>query len=112
MFDITEGPPLHDPLAVAAILSEVGDHQISFFDTTTPGDATALPERFEVSVVTEGTYDEARLGARTGQLVVKPLPPGEPGVRIPRGLDTPLFWKVLEECVSRADDVNASAAPS
>ncbi|KAK4226136.1 hypothetical protein QBC38DRAFT_510618 [Podospora fimiseda] len=105
VFGITEGPPLHDPLAVAAIL---GDDEIEFydFDPSNPG----VKERYEVTVVTEGTYEEAHAGARTGQTIVKKLPPGEEGVRIPRGLDIPKFWKVLEECVSRADEANAAAA--
>ena len=30
-------------------------------------------------------------------------------MRIPRSLDIPLFWKALEECVSRADAANAEA---
>ncbi|KAK4165676.1 hypothetical protein QBC43DRAFT_259269 [Cladorrhinum sp. PSN259] len=115
VFGITEGPPLHDPLAVAAILSGIGgEDEIQFYDfdpTTTPDVKNPLVrERFEVTAVTEGTYDEAHAGARTGQTIVKLLPPGEEGVRIPRGLDLPKFWKVLEECVSRADEANAAAA--
>ncbi|GAB1310914.1 Uridine nucleosidase [Madurella fahalii] len=112
VFGITEGPPLHDPLAVAAVLTGVGDqHEIPFCDydpAVEPG--LAQKERYEVTVVTEGTYEEARVGARTGQITARLLPPGEPGVRIPRSLDIPLFWKVLEECVSRADEANAAAA--
>ncbi|KAK4188390.1 Inosine/uridine-preferring nucleoside hydrolase domain-containing protein [Podospora australis] len=116
VFGITEGPPLHDPLAVAAVLTGVGEqHEIPFYDRD-PSAETGLStgqiqrERYEVSVVTEGTYEEAVAGARTGQITARLLPPGEEGVRIPRGLDLPLFWKVLEECVSRADEANAAAA--
>ncbi|KAL2161503.1 hypothetical protein VTH06DRAFT_8065 [Thermothelomyces fergusii] len=111
VFGISEGPPLHDPLAVAAVLTGVGDqHEIPFADcdpAAEPG--LARRERYEVSVVTEGTYEEARAGARTGQITARLLPPGEEGVRIPRSLDIELFWKVLEECVQRADDVIAAA---
>ncbi|KAG7292564.1 hypothetical protein NEMBOFW57_002599 [Staphylotrichum longicolle] len=111
VFGITEGPPLHDPLAVAAVLSGLGDqHEIPFCDCDPAGEpGLAQRERFEVTVVTEGTYEEARAGARTGQITARLLPPGEEGVRIPRSLDIPLFWKVLEECVSRADAANAEA---
>ncbi|KAH8890807.1 Inosine/uridine-preferring nucleoside hydrolase [Thozetella sp. PMI_491] len=108
-FGITEGPPLHDPLAVAAVLE--GEHEISFLDIPADGANTA-PERFEVKVETQGTYDEARAGAKTGQTTARLLPPGEPGVRIPRGVDIPLFWKVIEECASKADAVNAAVLPS
>ncbi|KAK5658803.1 hypothetical protein OQA88_1615 [Cercophora sp. LCS_1] len=113
VFGITEGPPLHDPLAVAAVLAGVGEqHEIPFCDSDPEGkvNGTGPRERFEVSVVTEGTYEEAMAGAKTGQLIVKKLPPGEEGVRIPRNLNIPLFWKVLEECVARADAANAAAA--
>ena len=112
VFGITEGPPLHDPLAVAAVLTGVGDqHEIPFCDCDPAGEpGLQRRERFEVSVVTEGTYEDARAGARTGQITAKLLPPGEEGVRVPRNLDIPLFWKVLEECVSRADAANAAAA--
>jgi uridine nucleosidase len=111
VFGITEGPPLHDPLAVAAVLAGVGDlHEIPFCDSDPAGEpGLAQRERFEVTVVTEGTYEDARAGARTGQITARLLPPGEEGVRIPRSLDIPLFWKVLEECVSRADAANAAA---
>ncbi|KAK3394644.1 Inosine/uridine-preferring nucleoside hydrolase domain-containing protein [Podospora didyma] len=115
VFGITEGPPLHDPIAVAAILTGAGDqHEIPFLDYD-PSAATGglggqeVSERYDVTVETEGTYEEARLGARTGQITAKLLPPGVEGVRIPRSLDIPLFWKVLEECVSRADEANAVA---
>ena len=105
---------MHDPLAVAAILSGIGgEDEIDFydFDPTTTADLKNPParERFEVTVVTEGTYEEAHAGAKTGQTIVKLLPPGEEGVRIPRALDFQKFWKVLEECVSRADEANSAA---
>ncbi|KAK3341436.1 Inosine/uridine-preferring nucleoside hydrolase domain-containing protein [Lasiosphaeria hispida] len=111
VFGITDGPPLHDPLAVAAVLTGAGDrHEIPFCDFD-PSAGPGLPqrERYDVTVVTEGTYEDAQAGARTGQIMAKLLPPGEEGVRIPRNLDIPLFWKVLEECVSRADAANAAS---
>ncbi|KAK0618111.1 Inosine/uridine-preferring nucleoside hydrolase domain-containing protein [Bombardia bombarda] len=110
VFGITEGPPLHDPLAVAAVLTGVGEqHEIPFADfDTSAGPGLNHRERYDVTIVTEGSYEDAKNGARTGQVVACLLPPGEEGVRIPRNLDIPLFWKVLEECVSRADAANAS----
>lgn len=105
VFGITDGPPLHDPLAVAAVLAPLSDgnpEAIPFFDGSR--------ERYEVTVVTEGTYEQALAGARTGQITARLLPPGEEGVRIPRGVDIARFWEVLERCVERADEVNAAAA--
>ncbi|KAI0818050.1 inosine-uridine preferring nucleoside hydrolase-domain-containing protein [Xylaria sp. FL0064] len=111
VFDIVEGPPLHDPLAVAAILTGTR-HEIPFydFDSTNPK-APTQRERFEVGVVTEGTLEDTRdKGAQTGRTIARLLPPGEEGVRIPRGLDIELFWKTIEECVQRADEANAKNA--
>lgn len=106
VFGITEGPPLHDPLAVAAVLTGAGAHEI-LFDDSTPG-VPSSRERYEVRVVTDGTHEEAHAGlTETGRTVVRLLPPGAEGVRIPRGLDIEKFWAVLEECIERADAVVA-----
>ncbi|KAI2628913.1 Inosine/uridine-preferring nucleoside hydrolase [Xylaria nigripes] len=108
VFGLVDGPPLHDPLAVAAILTGTA-HEISFYDydPATP-EGAAKQERFEVRVVTKGTFDEALKGEQTGRTIARLLPPGEPGIRIPRGVDRDLFWKTIEECCQRADYVNAS----
>lgn len=93
---------------MAAVLTGVAGHEIPFyeFDPRDP-EAKGTRERYEVTVVTHGTHEEAHAGAQTGRTVVKLLPPGVEGVRIPRGLDIPMFWKVVEECCSRADETNA-----
>ena len=79
---------------------------------TPAGGEERRPERFDVKVVTEGTLEEAlHNGAvQVGRTIATPLPPGVPGVRIPRGLDMVTFWKVIEECCQRADEANAKAA--
>lgn len=76
------------------------------YDTNKPG-SLRTRERFDIKVVTEGTHDDAlHRGSRLGQTIATLLPPGAEGVRIPRGLDIPKFWTVLEECVQRADEAN------
>ncbi len=92
------------------MLAGVAGYEIPFFEfDPRQGDAARQRERFEVEVVTHGTHEEAHAGAQTGRTIVKLLGPGIEGVRIPRGLDIPMFWRVLEECCSRADEVNARA---
>ncbi|KAI0600816.1 Inosine/uridine-preferring nucleoside hydrolase domain-containing protein [Biscogniauxia sp. FL1348] len=117
VFGITAGPPLHDPLAVAAVLTGT-EHEIPFYDYKYDATGAAPPppppppeqrERFAVQVVTEGTLAEALGGAQTGRTVARLLPPGSEGVRIPRGLDIAAFWRVVEECCQRADEANAKA---
>lgn len=110
VFGITAGPPLHDPIAVAAVLiGTVDEIPFSEWDAT----RSAHPshnERFHVTVVTEGSYEEAKAGAKeTGRTVAKPLPAGHQGVRIPRSVDVDKFWQVMEECIQRADAVNNKA---
>lgn len=104
VFGITEGPPLHDPLAVAVALDGIGGVEIPFYDFKEGEEGRG--ERFRVEVVTEGSHEDALKGAQTGRTVVTLLPKGEEGVKIPRGLDVDRFWAVVEECLEKADEVN------
>ncbi|KAL2212504.1 Inosine/uridine-preferring nucleoside hydrolase [Sarocladium strictum] len=107
VFEIHAGPPLHDPLAVAAILAGTED-EIRFFDWDEKlSHGPKHDERFGVTVITEGSIEEAKEGKKeTGRTLAKELPVGEPGVRIPRGMDEAHFWRVIEECMEKADEVN------
>ncbi|KAH7419758.1 Inosine/uridine-preferring nucleoside hydrolase domain-containing protein [Cadophora sp. MPI-SDFR-AT-0126] len=111
IFGITAGPPLHDPLAVAAILDGITDVEIPFYDyipNPSNPEEKGKRERYAVQVVTEGTHEDALAGAQTGRTVVKLLGKGEEGVKIPRGLNVKRFWDVLEDCLVAADEVNKS----
>lgn len=107
VFGITAGPPVHDPLAVAAILTGTPD-EITFYDWDDErSQGTKHDERFNVTVVTEGTFEAAQEGKfETGRTIAKLVEAGQPGVRIPRSVDVEKFWKVLEECTQRADEAN------
>jgi len=104
VFGITKGPPLHDPLAVAVILDGISSEEIPFYDFVGGGKRTR--ERYEVKIVKDGTHEEAQMGAETGRTLVKLLPEGQQGVKIPRGLNVKRFWSVLDDCLERADEVN------
>lgn len=82
-----EGPPLHDPVAVALLLAgpEREDARVKFDERE--------GERFKVDVEVGG---EER-----GRTTIHPAPEG---VRIPRGLDHDKFWQVLHDCVERAEE--------
>jgi uridine nucleosidase len=107
VFGLSTGPPLHDPLAVAVILSNLNpafaqkhpDQVIKFDDKG--------GERFAVSIVTDGQHGQDV--STTGQLGRSLAAPVEgPGVAIPRGVDLEAFWNLILECVQLADDSNAA----
>lgn len=99
-FDVHEGPPLHDPLAIAALFG----YDTGIFDED--GD------RYDVSVVTDGAHsplDSVR--GQVGRTIVQKIDGSRVtdvgGVRIPRKLHTHLFWDVLEQCIMTADENSA-----
>lgn len=94
VFAITEGPPLHDPLAVAAAV-----HPEIFDDKE--------GERFSVDIVTEGFHSINQADAgELGRTKVAKLPPGEGGCRIPRGINQKKFWGLIESCLQKADQAS------
>ncbi|KAL3471358.1 Inosine/uridine-preferring nucleoside hydrolase domain-containing protein [Aspergillus californicus] len=80
--------PLHDPLAVAAILDQEGVEDIGFDYRD--------GERFAIEFVLEGE--------QVGRTIATPLPPGSEGVRIPRGLNVPEFWRVVERALAANEE--------
>lgn len=94
IFSITEGPPLHDPLAVSAAIDP------DIFDDKGG-------ERFQVDIVTEGVHSDnpAEIG-ELGRTKATKLPSEEGGCRIPRGLNLEKFWESIESCLKRADEVS------
>jgi len=99
VFGLKEGPPLHDPLAVAAAFRR------ELFVYNKPGQTEH--EHFTVDVVVEGEHgnsDQIRSGpSQCGRTVVRSLLPGQPGVTIPRGLDAPALWNLIEACLGAAE---------
>jgi uridine nucleosidase len=93
VFSITEGPPLHDPLAVAAAIDP------DIFDDKGG-------ERFQVDIVTEGVHslDQTEVG-QLGRTKVTKLQAGEGGCRIPRGVNLTKFWESTETALQLADAV-------
>lgn len=93
VFGLTEGPPTHDPLAVAAILAPQLFHDNG-------------GERYTVTVVTEGDHgssDQVRSSSsQCGRTIATLLKAGEHGLRIPRSLEWESLWRMLEECLGRA----------
>ncbi|KAJ5507555.1 hypothetical protein N7527_009698 [Penicillium freii] len=106
-FGLTTGPPLHDPLAVAAILSTLNPA----FANKHPNQALVFDdkggERFALSIVTDGQHGgDVSVTGQLGRSVATPI--DGPGVAIPRGVDLDGFWNMILQCVQLADDCNAA----
>ncbi|KAL3478720.1 Inosine/uridine-preferring nucleoside hydrolase domain-containing protein [Aspergillus californicus] len=107
-FGLTAGPPLHDPLAVAVVISTLhSEFAIKHPEQTIKFD-DRNGERFAVNVITDGLHgmDTALVG-QLGRSVVASHPSG---VAIPRGVDLEAFWGVILDCIRRADELNAVRA--
>ncbi|KAJ5897531.1 hypothetical protein N7504_007819 [Penicillium tannophilum] len=107
VFGLTTGPPLHDPLAVAVILSNLNPA----FAQKHPGQVIKFDdrggERFAVSIVTDGQHgQDVTITGQLGRSLAAPVK--GPGVAIPRGVDLDAFWNLILDCVQLADDCNAA----
>lgn len=107
VFGLSTGPPLHDPLAVAVLLSNLNPA----FAQKHPGQVIKFDdkggERFAVSIVTDGQHGQDV--TTTGQLGRSLATPVKGlGVAIPRGVDLDAFWNLVLDCVQLADDCNAA----
>ncbi|KAL6231156.1 hypothetical protein BDW75DRAFT_51344 [Aspergillus navahoensis] len=105
-FGLTTGPPLHDPLAVAAIISTLNPDFASRYPEQTLDFDDCNGERFAVTVVTDGLHgtDVAMVG-QLGRSVVSSHPTG---VTIPRRVHVEAFWNIIVDCIKRADELNAA----
>jgi uridine nucleosidase len=98
-FGMSDGPPLHDPIAVAVAFAP------GMFDDNDG-------ERFEVFVIRAGDerlFDNERQVDEIGQCgrtVAKMVASGQAGVRIPRTLRIPEFWNLIDLALDAADQVS------
>jgi uridine nucleosidase len=95
-FDVYEGPPLHDPLAVAVLFG----YETKVFEDD--GD------RYQIAVVTDGAHSHLdSVRGQVGRTVLTKVKPDwegrVAGVRVPRKLHTHAFWDVLGSCIEAAD---------
>lgn len=94
VFGLTAGPPLHDPLAIAAAFMPA-----LFNDND--------GERFHIEVISDGDHGASEHvregGSQCGRTVATDVGKGNPGVRIPRSLKQEEMWKMIDECLERAE---------
>ena len=91
VFGLSDGPPLHDPVAVAVVLAESVDTE-SRIQFETGG------ERWDVSVELAGDQVGRTRAAKS-----------DVGITIPRSFDLEKFWHMLDDCMARADRAVAAA---
>ena len=106
---LTDGPPLHDPLAVAAVLQIVGAEDFGLG----PRPDAAGGEGWVIDVVTEpgagrGARD-VRAEGRLGRTRASKAESGEPGAWILKDVNADAFWRCLEAAVGRAEACVARA---
>lgn len=88
--------PLHDPLAVAVIFG---------FSSGIYRDDN---ERYAIHVVTDGEHSsEDEVRGQVGRTIVSKTRDSVHGVKIPRQLDVDVFWAMLEECCTIAEENGA-----
>lgn len=106
-FGLTTGPPLHDPLAVAVILSSLNPIFAKQHSTQALKFDDKGGERFALSIVTDGRHGkDVSVTGQLGRSIAVPVV--GPGVAIPRGVDLEAFWDMILQCVQLADDCNAA----
>jgi uridine nucleosidase len=108
VFGLATGPPLHDPLAVAFILSNLNPA----FATSHPDQVLRFDdrrgERFDIKIVTDGEHGkDVSVTGQLGRSIATPALTGS-GVAIPRGVDLDAFWHMILQCVQLADDCNTA----
>ena len=105
VFGLLDGPPLHDPIAVAVLLDNMLDNTLP--NTLAFDDREG--ERWSVKVVTDGQHSYlASEQGQVGRTVARKVMAGQGGVRIPRGTDVQRFWNIIDDCISRAEAVVVS----
>lgn len=91
---MVEGPPLHDPVAIAVLLSDDAWPSLAF--------DIGQGERWDVQVVTSGEHsDDDKKRGQVGRTIITPARDG--GVRIPRGMNVSEFWDILTKVLGRAE---------
>ncbi|KAI1908465.1 Uridine nucleosidase 1 [Ophidiomyces ophidiicola] len=107
VFGLDTGPPLHDPVSVAVLLSNLNSSQI--------GDKKDIlwfnddnGKRFAIDVVTDGVHgNDIQLTGQVGRTVATKAE-GTDGVTIPTAMDVDKFWDVILCCLERAEKCNSA----
>ncbi|EEP77171.1 conserved hypothetical protein [Uncinocarpus reesii 1704] len=103
VFGIDSGPPLHDPVAVAVLLSNLNGPQMAG-----RGDILQFNDnngaRYMVDVITDGSHGrDIELTKEVGRTVAQKTTNSLGGVTIPVSMDVDKFWVIVLDCLRRAE---------
>ena len=112
VFNMDAGPPLHDPLAVAVVLDDIGVEEMGFEgleigsgSVKEVGKRIKEEERFSLEV-------DVSHGEHVGRTRIKMTEDSVAGVRVLGKVDVARFWDVVDECIVRAEEgLRAMADP-
>ncbi|WEW55324.1 Uridine nucleosidase 1 [Emydomyces testavorans] len=102
VFGIAAGPPLHDPVAVAVLFSNLNRSQMpDHLDLLRFDDNNG--QRYVVEVTTDGSHgNDIQLTRELGRTVAtKAADAG--GITIPGSMDVDKFWDIIVDCLQRAE---------
>ena len=106
------GPPLHDPLAVAVVLDDIGAEEMEFEGL---GLGFGVGEEAKKEMKEEERYTvevDVSNGEHVGRTMIRRRDENEGGMRIMGNVDVGRFWDVVEECIARAEEgLRAMADP-
>ena len=107
VFGLAAGPPLHDPLAVAMVLSNMNPEYARKYPDKALRFDDRSGERFHINVITDGQHGkDVSITGQLGRIGITPAP-HLGGAAIPRAVDVDAFWNLVLECIQLADDWNA-----
>ncbi|KAF3922807.1 hypothetical protein ABW21_db0201294 [Orbilia brochopaga] len=103
VFNMTDGPPLHDPLAVAAVIGD--ELQLKFAWEEASIEVVLAGEQMGRTILKR--VGEASDNAHTGRAVIgDEVKVKGVRVKVGRGVDVGRFWGVIMSAVRRADIVS------
>ena len=108
-FGFIDGPPVHDPVAVAVLISGIFEKIAAEGEEGTSGGKEPKPDvetnMFDMEVLLEGEQSGRTVATKVvgGRGHEGEVTGAKRGVRIPNTINVDRFWEVMSETVTRAE---------